>query len=106
MLRGQKLEKEESKRAQRKITKTQDEYQGVKCKSGSTEKLLKKSKNKKRRVNTQRQVTNKVMKNFIVTRYKLEMEEPCIFCLKKRQQSNPAVMFARLRSNRWDKPGG
>ena len=28
------------------------------------------------------------------------MEEPCIFCLKKRHQSSPAVMFARLRPNR------
>ena len=49
-------------------------------------KSLKMSKNKKRRINTQRQVTNKAMKKPIVTRY-------------------TAVMFARLRSNRWYKPG-
>ena len=67
-------------------------------------KSLKMSKNKKRRINTQRQVTNKVMKKPIVKRYKLKIEEPCIFCLKKRQQSSPSVMFARLKSNKQYKP--
>ena len=53
----------------------------------------------------QEQVTTKVMKKPIGTTSMLEMEEFCVFCLKKRQQYSPAVMFARLRSNRRYKPG-
>ena len=44
----------------------------------------------------QRQVTNKAMEEPIVARYKFEMEKPCIFCLKKRQQSSSAVCLRGL----------
>ena len=113
VLRGQELKIEDSKRAQGKIfnwkrrqrKKLERNTKVVNVSEFLRKKFLNKSKNKKRRINTQRQVTNKVMKKPIVTTYQFEMEEPCIFCLEKRQQSSPAVMFARLRSNRRYKPG-
>ena len=113
MLRGQDLKIEESKRAQGKIfnwkrrqqQKLERNTEVVNVSEFLRKKFLNKSKDKKRRINTQRQVTNKVMKKPIVTTYKFEREEPCIFCLEKRQQSSPAVMFARLRSNKRYKPG-
>ena len=93
MLRDQELEIEESKRAQRKTLnwkrrqqqKLERNTKVLNVSEVLRKKLLKKSKNKKKRINTQRQVTNKVMIKFIVTRYTLEMEDPCIsiVCLKK-----------------------
>ena len=68
-------------------------------------KVPKESRNKKRQPNTQKQITNKVVKKSIETTCISEMEEVCIFCLEKRQHSSSAVMFAQLRSNRRYKPG-
>ena len=68
-------------------------------------KVPKETRNKKRPMNTQEQTINKVVQKDIGTTYTSEMEEFCIFCLEKRQQSSSAVMFARLRSNRRYKPG-
>ena len=58
-----------------------------------------------RRINTQEQISNNVVKKSIGTTYISEIEEWCIFCLEKHQQSSSAVMFARFRSNRRYKPG-
>ena len=63
-------------------------------------KVSKESRVKKRQSNTQKQISNKVVKKSIGTTCISEMEEFCIFCQKMRQQSSSAVMFARLRSNR------
>ena len=113
MLRDQELKIEVSKRAQRKIfnwKRRQQQKLGrntkvLKVREFLRNKLPKKSKNKKRRIKKQKQFTTKVIKRPTETIYILEKEEPCIFCLEKRQQSSPAVMFARLRSNRRYKPG-
>ena len=113
VVRDQELKIEESKRAQRIFfnwKRRQQQKLERNTKVLNVSKLLqkkfpKKSKNKKRRINTQEQVTTKVTKKPIGITYMLEKEELCIFCLEKRQQSSPAVMFARLRSNRRYKPG-
>ena len=68
------------------------------------EDVSKKPRFKKRQINALEQVTNKVLNKSIRTTYILETEEFCMFCLEKRQQYSPAVMFARLRSNRRYKP--
>ena len=113
VLRGQELKIEESKRAQGRIfnwkrrqeLKLERNTKLVNVSEFLRKKLLHKSKNIKKRINTQRQVNNKVTKKPIETIYMLEKEEPCILCLEKRQPSSSAVMFARLRSNRRYKPG-
>ncbi len=113
VLHDQELKIEESKRAQRKIFNWKRRHQqklrrNTKVLNVSEflwKKFRKRSKNKKRRTNKEKQVTTKVMKRLIRTTYMLEKEEPPMFCLEKRQQSSPAVMFARLRSNRRYKPG-
>ena len=69
------------------------------------QKVPKKTRKKKRRINTQKQITNKVAKKSTGTTCISEMKEFCIFCLEKRLQSSPAVRFARFRSNRRYKPG-
>ena len=89
------LKIEESKQVQRhffkwkgrKKHKLERDNKVLSVSEGLRKKLLKKSKDEKKKINTQRQVTNKVTKKPIGVRYKFEMEEPCIFCLKKRQQS-------------------
>ena len=50
-------------------------------------------------------VTIRAKRRPICTIYILEKEEPWKNCLTIRQQSSPAVRFARLRSNRRCKPG-
>jgi len=112
-LRDQELKIEERKRAQRiffnwkrrKQQKLERNTTVLNVSKLLQKNFLKKSKNKKRRINTQEQVTAKVTKKPIGITYMLEKEGLCIFCLEKRQQSSPAVMFARLRSNRRYKPG-
>ena len=59
----------------------------------------------RRQSNKEERVTIKVKKRPLRRIYLLKKEEPCMLCLEKRQQSSPAVMFARLRSNRRYKPG-
>ena len=68
------------------------------------EKVPKKSRKNRRQTNTSKQ-PNKVMMKYIRTSHRLETRKLCIFCIQKRQQSSPAVMFVRLRSNRRYKPG-
>ena len=111
-LRDQELKIEEGKRAKRKIFNWKRRQQRKLEKNTEVpnvseflrKKAPKESRNK-RRPNTQKQNTNKVVKKFIGTTYISEIEEWCIFCLEKRQQSSSAVMFARFRSNRRYKPG-
>ena len=113
VIRDQELKIEESKQAQRKIVNWKTRQQQklgrnievLNVSEFLRKKFLKKSKNKKRRINKEEQITTKVMKRPIRTTYMLEKEEPGMLCLEKRQQSSPAVMFARLRSNRRYKPG-
>ena len=113
VLRDQELKIEERKRAQRiffnwkrrKQQKLERNTTVLNVGKLPQKTFPKKSKNKKRRINAQEQVTTKVTKKPIGITYTLEKEELCIFCLEKRQQSSPAVMFARLRSNRRYKPG-
>ena len=57
-------------------------------------KFPKETRNKKRRINTQEQISNKVVKKSIGTVCISGIEEVCRFCLEKRQQSTSAVMFA------------
>ena len=64
-----------------------------------------KTKKKKRRIKKQKRDTTKVISRPTETIYTVEKDEPCRWCLEKRQQSSPAVMFARLRSNRRYKSG-
>ena len=59
-------------------------------------KFLKRTRKKKKRINTQAQNTNKAAKRSIRTTSISEMEEVRILCLKKREQSSSAVMFARF----------
>ena len=59
----------------------------------------------RRQSNKKERVTIKVKKRPLRRIYLLKKEELCMLCLEKRQQSSPAVMFARLRSNRRYKPG-
>ena len=68
-------------------------------------KFLGRSKYKKMKIIKEKYVTTKVRRRPTRTSYILEKEEPWNNCLKKCQQSSPAVMFARLRSNRRYKPG-
>ena len=111
-LRDQELKIEEGKRAKRKIFNWKRRQQRKLEKNTEVpnvseflrKKAPKESRNK-RRPNTQKQNTNKVVKKSIGTTYISEIEEWCIFCLEKRQQSSSAVMFARFRSNRRYKPG-
>ena len=63
------------------------------------------TRNTGRRINTKEQTTHKAMKKPVETMCISETEEFCVLCLRKRQQSSSAVMFARLRSNRRYKPG-
>ena len=112
-LRDQELKIEENKQAQRKIfnwkrrqqQRLERDTKVLNVSKLLRKKFLKKFENKKRITNMRRQATDKVTEKPIVTTHKDEMEKLCIFCLAKRQQSSPAVMFARLRSNRRYKPG-
>ena len=112
-LRDQELEIEAGKRAKRKFFNWKRRQQQKLDKNTEVldvseflrRKVPKETRNKKRRINTQEQNTNKIVQEDIGTTYISEMEEFCIFCLEKRQQSSSAVMFARLRSNRRYKPG-
>ena len=114
-LRDQELKIEEGKQAKKTLqlekevaAKAQEEYWDARCKQFSTkEGFIKEPRNKMRWINTQGQITNTVVtEKPIGTTCISEMEEFCfcMFCLEKRQQSSPAVMFARLRSNRRYKP--
>ena len=112
-LRNQELKIEEGKRAERTLFNWKRRQQQKLEKNTEVldigeflrKKVPKEARNKKRRINTQEQNTNKVVQKYIGTACISEMEEFCIFCLEKRQQSSSAVMFARLRSNRRYKPG-
>ena len=112
-LRDQELMIKEGKQAERKFFNWKRRQQQKLDKNTEVldvseflrRKVPKETRNKKRRINTQEQNTNKVVQKDIGTTYISEMEEFCIFCLEKRQQSSSAVMFARLRSNRRYKPG-
>ena len=113
ILRDQELKIEANQRAQRKIfnwKRRQQQKLGrntevVEERASMRKKLPHKSKRKKRQIKIQKHVTTKVIKRPSETTYISEKEEPRIFCLEKRQQSSPAVRFARLRSNRRYKPG-
>ena len=125
-LRNQELEIEKDKRKQRRHTnwnKRQRSKIGrvtkVRALNSRLTKMMSRPKRKRkgtsrpvctttkfrRQTNKEERVTSKVTKRPIRTTYLLEKEEPCMLCLEKRQQSSPAVMFARLRSNRRYKPG-
>ena len=112
-LRDQELKIEEDKQAKRKFFNWERRQQQKLEKNTEVldvseflrKKGLKEPRKKKRRIITQEQITYKTMKKPIGTTYISEMEEVCMFCLEKRQQSSRAVMFARLRSNRRYKPG-
>ena len=112
-LRDQELKIEEDKQAKRKIfnwkrkqqQKLERNTEVLDVSEFLRKKVPKETRNKKRRINTQEQNTDKVVKKSIGTTCISEMKKFCIFCLEKRQQSSSAVMFARLRSNRRYKPG-
>ena len=101
-LRDQELKIEEGKRAERKFFNWKRRQQRKVEKNTEvldvSEFLRKKgpnvTRNKKRRINTQEQITNKVEKTSIGTVCISEMKEVCISCLEKRQLSSSAVMFA------------
>ena len=102
------LKTEVSKRAQRKIfnwkrrqqQKLANNTKVLKVRECIRNKLPQKSKSKKRQIKRQKRFTARVTKRPTETIYILEKEKPRIFCLEQRQQSSPAVMIARLRSNR------
>ena len=109
----EELKKEAIKRIQRKIANWNRRLQQT---PGRNTKVLEgrkilgkktshKTKKKKRRIKKQKRDTTKVIRRPTETIYSVEKDEPCRLCLEKRQQSSPAVMFARLRSNRRYKPG-
>ena len=112
-LREQELKIEEDKRAKRKYLSWKRRQQQKLDKNTEVldvseilrRKVPKENRNKKRRIKIQEQNTNKIVQEDIGTTYTSEMEEFCIPCLEKRQQSSSAVMFARLRCNRRYKPG-
>ena len=112
-MRDQELKKEAIKRIQRKIAnwnRRQQQTLGRNTKVLEGREFLRKktshkTKKKKRRIKKQKRDTTKVIRRPTETIYTVEKDEPCILCLEKRQQSSPAVMFARLRSNRRYKPG-
>ena len=114
-LRDQELKIEEGKQAKRNIfnwkrrqqQKLEKNTEVLDVSGFLRKKVPKESRNKKRQLNTQKQITNKVMKKSIGTTCISEIKEVCIFCLEKCQQSSSAVMFARLRPtcNRRYKPG-
>ena len=58
-------------------------------------KLEKKPRNKKTQTNIEKQTTDKTKKDIIRTIYFWGIEKCTMDCLEKRQQSSPAVMFAR-----------
>ena len=70
-------------------------------------KVLKESRKKKKQINAQEQITNKVTKKPIRITCISGMEEFCMFCLQKRQQFSPVVLnvCAVQVSNRRCKPG-
>ena len=112
-MRDQELKREAITRIQRKIAnwnRRQQQTLGRNTKVLEGRELLRKktshkTKKKKRRIKKQKRDTTKVISRPTETIYTVEKDEPCILCLEKRQQSSPAVMFARLRSNRRYKPG-
>ena len=112
-LRDQELKIEEDKRAKRKFfnwkrkqqQKLERNTEVLDVSEFLRKKDLKEPMKKKRRIITQKQITYKTIQKPIRITYIFEMEEVCMFCLEKRQQSSSAVMFARLRSNRRYKPG-
>ena len=111
-LRDQELKIEEGKRAKRKFFNWKRRQQQKLDKNTEVLhvseflrwKVPKKNRNKKRRINTRKQNTNKAMRKSIRTTRISETEESGIFRLEKRQQSSSAVRFARFRSNRRYKP--
>ena len=112
-LRNQELKIEEEKRAKRKFLNWKRRQQQKLDKNTEVldvskflrRKVPKETRNKKRRINTQEQNTNKAVRKSIGTTCISEMEELGIFCLEKRQHSSSPVRFARFRSNRRYKPG-
>ena len=56
-------------------------------------KVQKETGNKRRRINTKKQIPNKAVKTSAGTTCIFKMEELGIVCLEKRQQSSPALMF-------------
>ena len=113
VLRNRELKIEEGKRAKRKVInwkrrqqqKLEQNTEVLDVSEFLRKKFIKETRNKMRRINTQEQISNNVVKKSIGTTYISEIEEWCRFCLEKRQQSSSAVMFARFRSNRRYKPG-
>ena len=113
VIRDQELKMEESKHAQKKIKnwKRRQHHKlerDVKVMNVSVllmKRFPGKPKNKKKRTNKGKYVTTRVRKRPKSTTHIVTKEEPWKLCLEKLQQSSPAVMFARLRSNRRYKPG-
>ena len=111
--RNQELKTEENKRTKRKVInwkrrqqqKLEQNTEVLDVSEFLRKKSMKKTRNKMKRINAQEQISDNVVKKYIGTTYTSEMEEWCIFCLEKRQQSSSAVMFARFRSNKRYKPG-
>lgn len=111
--RNQELKTEENKRTKRKVInwkrrqqqKLEQNTEVLDVSEFLRKKSMKKTRNKMKRINAQEQIPDNVVKKYIGTTYTSEMEEWCIFCLEKRQQSSSAVMFARFRSNKRYKPG-
>ena len=61
------------------------------------------SRNKKRQINTQEQITNKVVKKSIGTVCISEMKDFCVFCL----ESTPTIYFSsNVSANKVYIPGG
>ena len=113
MIRDQTLKIKTSKRGQRKAAgweKRQRQTLGRSAKVWNVsdvprKKFLGKSKNNKERSNDKVHATTKSTKRPTRTTCMLEQEDPCVFRSEKRQQSSPAVTFARLGSNQRYEPG-
>ena len=112
-LRDQELKTEEDEQAQRRLfywkrrqqQKLKKNTEVLDASEFLRKKVQKETRNKKRRINTKKQIPNKAVTKSIGTTCISEKEELGIFCLEKRQQSSSAVMFARFRANRRYKPG-
>ena len=61
---------------------------------------MKKPRNKNKQINKQEQITDKPRKKTIKTTNVREMEKCATDYLERRQKFGPAVVFARLRSNK------
>ena len=94
-LRGQEVKIEEGKRAQRKIfnwkrgqqQKLEKNTEVLDVSDFPRKTVLNETQNKKKQINTQEQITNKVVKKSIRTVCISEMKKFSIFCLEKRQPS-------------------